>query len=182
MSLCGRFSVDIPCWHTRPSCAHLVEGKCIPDDHFPVLNDRNRGTQTSINIFGPKILRDDSARNTHVCLHVCLLLFTKKKQRVNVTKVRSSTAGLLERSDSPNGTLWVRWWVPERSWRDDACLYTSPYTAPCFRDPSGHAWSLLTAHPSLPPSQPPGSLRHARTQKHTGRRENRVTVLQMIEN
>lgn len=56
--------------------------------------------------------------------------------------------------------------IPEKSWLDDVCLYTSPHTAPCFHDPSAHVWSLMRGHPAPQPSQPSDALRH-HTHKHT---------------
>lgn len=68
------------------------------------------------------------------------------------------------------------WFIPERSWRDGVCLYTSPYTAPCFHDLSAHAWSLLTAHPPLPLSQPPGALRRMCGHGHTHTHTNKINI------
>lgn len=109
--------------------------------------------------------------NSKVCLRVFLLLFPKQTSEDDWNeKINSRLAVNWLTSWLPNATLRLRWFVPARSWRGDACLYTSPYTAPCFHDPSGHAWSLSTAHPQPPPSQPPGALRH----RHMERTESCV--------
>lgn len=96
------FHVDT---HPRHSCAHLVECKCIPDNHFSILNDRNRGTQMLIKIFRPKIFREDEARNTYVCPHICLWLFTKANMQTRLTfeDQQQALCDLIESNDFPMG-------------------------------------------------------------------------------
>lgn len=109
--------------------------------------------------------------NLNVCLHL-FLLFSKASgwRWLQLEDQQQARCDLIKHHDCPVRPWGSCCFVPARSWRGDACLYTSPYTAPCFRDPSGHAWSLSTAHPPLPPSQPPGAL----TRKHGERTESRV--------